>query len=157
MMQLSKRTAAAVAAGAVALAVAGCGKAETFNNEAASDEGPSRLEQVKGRDLPRVVLTAKAAQRIGIETSIVRHAARPAHSGLRDPEVIPYAAVVYDAEGHAFAYVTARRLTFERTPISIVRTDGPFAVISKGPPAGTPVVTVGAQELLGVEYGVEED
>ena len=30
-------------------------------------------------------------------------------------------------------------------------------MISKGPPAGTPVVTVGAQELLGVEYGVEED
>ena len=43
----------------VAVAVAGCGKAETFNNEAASDEGPSRLEQVKGSDLPRVVLTAQ--------------------------------------------------------------------------------------------------
>ena len=156
-MQLSKRTLAAVAAAAVAVAVAGCGKAETFNNEAASDEGPSRLEQVKGSDLPRVVLTAKAAQRIGIETSIVRQGARRAHSRLRDPEVIPYAAVIYDAEGHAFTYVTPRPLTFERTPIRIVRTDGPFAVISKGPPAGTPVVTVGAQELLGVEYGVEED
>jgi hypothetical protein len=156
-MQLSKRTGAAVAAAALALAVAGCGKAETFNNEAASDEGPSRLVQVKGSDLPRVVLTAKAAQRIGIETSVVRHAARPAHSRLGTPAVIPYAAVVYDAEGHAFTYVTPRALTFERTPIRIVRTDGPFAVISKGPPAGTPVVTVGAQELLGVEYGVEED
>ena len=156
-MQLSKRTLAAVAAAAVAVAVAGCGKAETFNNEAASDEGPSRLEQVKGSDLPRVVLTAKAAQRIGIETSIVRQGARRAHSRLRDPEVIPYAAVIYDAVGHAFTYVTPRPLTFERTPIRIVRTDGPFAVISKGPPAGTPVVTVGAQELLGVEYGVEED
>jgi hypothetical protein len=29
--------------------------------------------------------------------------------------------------------------------------------MSGGPPPGTPVVTVGAQELLGVEYGVEED
>ena len=155
-MQLSKRTPAALAAAAVALAIAGCGKAETFNNEAASDEGPSRLEQVKG-SLPRVVLTAKAAQRIGIETSIVRQGARRAHSRLGAPEVIPYAAVVYDAEGHAFTYVSPRQLTFERTPIRIVRTDGPVAVISKGPPAGTPVVTVGAQELLGVEYGVEED
>ena len=156
-MQLSKRAPAAVVAVAVALAVAGCGKAETFNNEAASDEGPSRLEQVKGSDLPRVVLTAKAAQRIGIETSIVRQGARRAHSRLGAPEVIPYAAVVYDAEGHAYTYVSPRQLTFERTPIRIVRTDGPVAVISKGPPAGTPVVTVGAQELLGVEYGVEED
>ena len=103
------------------------------------------------------MLTAKAAQRIGIETSVVRHAAAPEHTAGSRPEVIPYAAVVYDAEGHAFTYISPRQLTFERTPIRIVRTDGPFAVISKGPPAGTPVVTVGAQELLGVEYGVEED
>ena len=124
IMQLDKRTRAAVAAAAVALAVAGCGKAETFNNEAASDEGPSRLEQVKGSDLPRVVLTAKAAQRIGIETSVVRHGGAPGAQPARDPEVIPYAAVVYDAEGHAFTYVRPRQLTFERTPIRIVRTDG---------------------------------
>jgi hypothetical protein len=30
-------------------------------------------------------------------------------------------------------------------------------VLSRGPPVGTPVVTVGSQELYGSEYEVEED
>jgi hypothetical protein len=29
-------------------------------------------------------------------------------------------------------------------------------LLRNGPPGGTPVVTVGAPELLGTEYGVEE-
>jgi len=136
-----------------ALAVAGCGKASEFNNEAASDEGPSRLEPVKGSELPHVILTAQAARRIGITMSQVRATA----ARERDPAVIPYAAIIYDAEGHAFTYTSPHRLTFVRTPVTVARAIGPFAILSKGPPPGTRVVTVGAQELLGVEYGVEED
>ena len=142
---------AAVAAG---LGVSGCGNATHFDNEAASDAGPSRLVRVKGSDRPEVVLSAQAARRIGIETSRVRTAATHA---LRDPSVIPYAAIVYDAEGHAFAYTIPRPLTFVRTPIRVVRSVGPVAVVTGGPRPGSRVVTVGAQELLGVEYGVEED
>jgi hypothetical protein len=154
-MYHEKRKTAVIAAIAAALALAGCGKAEEFNNEAASDAGPSRLEPIKGSDLPRVILTAQAARRIGIETAAVRAAAAP--HARRDPAVIPYAAIVYDAEGHAFTYMSPRPLTYVRTPIRIDRTVGRLALLSKGPPAGTRVVTVGAQELLGVEYGVEED
>jgi hypothetical protein len=152
-MRYAKRhmAAAAIAAG---LAVCGCGQGSEFDSEAASDEGPSRLEVVKGSTVPRVVLTAAAAWRIGIRTQPVRTASTRA---TRDPAVIPYAAIVYDAEGHAFAYTSPRPLTYVRTPIHIVRSQGPIAVMSGGPPPGTPVVTVGAQELLGVEYGVEED
>jgi len=136
------------------LAVAGCGKAAKFDNQAASDAGPSRIQAVKGSDLPRVILTAQAARRIGIRTAPVRDAAARAR---RHEALIPYAAVIYDAEGHAFAYTSPRPLTYERTPIRVLRTGRGVAVVSKGPRAGTPVVTVGAQELLGVEYGVEED
>jgi hypothetical protein len=143
-----------VAAILVGLTVAGCGKASEFDNEAASDAGPSKLEPVKGSDLPRVVLTPQAARRIGIRTSVVRTAVS---NGPGKAEVVPYAAIIYDAQGNAFAYTIPRRLTFVRTPIRVARAVGPFAVLSKGPPAGTSVVTVGAQELLGVEYGVEED
>jgi hypothetical protein len=151
---LNTRRSAVVAALLAALAVAGCGKAEEFDNEAATDEGPSKIEAVKGSDIPNVVLTPEAARRIGIKTSIVRTAVS---HGKGRREVVPYAAIIYDAQGHAFAYTSPRRLTFVRTPISVQRAVGPFAVLSKGPPPGTPVVTVGAQELLGVEYGVEED
>jgi hypothetical protein len=143
----------AAAALLAALVVAGCGNAAKFDNEAASDEGPSRLEPVKGSDFPRVVLTAQAARRIGITMSQVRATA----ARERDPAVIPYAAIIYDAEGHAFTYTSPSRLTYVRTPIRVARAVGPFAILSAGPPPGTRVVTVGAQELLGVEYGVEED
>jgi hypothetical protein len=152
-MQL-RRNHMLVAAVAAGLAVSGCGKAAEFDNEAASDAGPSRLVQVKGSDRPEVVLSAQAARRIGIELSLVRTAATRA---VHDPTVIPYAAIVYDAEGHAFAYTTPRPLTFVRTPIRVVRSVGPVAIVTGGPRPGTRVVTVGAQELLGVEYGVEED
>jgi hypothetical protein len=152
-MQLHRRH-FLIAAMAAGLAVSGCGKASEFDNEAASDVGPSRIVPVKGSDLPRVVLTAQAARRIGIETERVRTAATRA---LRHPAVIPYAAIVYDAEGHAFAYTIPRPLTFVRTPIHVVRSVGPVAVVTGGPRPGTRVVTIGAQELLGVEYGVEED
>jgi hypothetical protein len=143
-----------IATVAVGLAVGGCGKATEFDNEAASDEGPSKLVPVKGSDRPQVVLSRQAARRIGIETGQVRTAAT---RSLRDPAVIPYAAIVYDAEGHAFAYMNPRPLTFVRTPIRVVKSVGPVAVVTGGPRPGTRVVTVGAQELLGVEYGVEED
>jgi hypothetical protein len=142
---------AAIAAG---LALSGCGKAAEFDNEAASDAGPSRIVPVKGSDLPHVVLTRQAARRIGIETVRVRTAAT---RHVRDPRVVPYAAIVYDAEGHAFTYTIPRPLTFVRAPVRVVRSVGPVAIVTGGPRPGTPVVTVGAQELLGVEYGVEED
>jgi hypothetical protein len=151
---LLRRSRIVIVAIAAGLAVSGCGKASEFNNEAASDAGPSKLVPVKGSSLPEVVLSAQAARRIGIETGQVRTAATRA---LRHPAVIPYAAIVYDAEGHAFAYTNPRPLTFVRAPVRVVRSVGPVAVVTGGPRPGTRVVTVGAQELLGVEYGVEED
>jgi hypothetical protein len=42
-------------------------------------------------------------------------------------------------------------LTFERQRIGIERIVGDLAVLSEGPPVGTPVVTVGAALLYGAE------
>jgi hypothetical protein len=137
------------------LAVSACGRSATFDNEAASDDGPSKVEPVKGTDYARVTLTPKAAERIGLRTEPVRR--RRLGPGGAARAVIPYAAVMYDAEGHAFTYASVHRLVFIRRPIRISRIDGRVAILSKGPPAGTRVVTVGVAELLGVEYGVEED
>ena len=43
---------------------------------------------------------------------------------------------------------------FKREPIDVERIDGDVAVVRSGPAAGTPVVTVGAAELWGFEFGV---
>jgi hypothetical protein len=131
-----------------ALGISACAQSEAFDSEAAGDEGPSKVEQVKGSDVARIVLTAQAAERLGIRTTAVTDA------GPR--RTIPYAAVLYDAEGHTFTYTSPSRLTYVRRPIDVARISGPVALLESGPPAGTAVVTVGAAELLGTEYGVEE-
>jgi hypothetical protein len=137
-----------VAAIVIGLGTSACGKSSGFDSEAASDEGPAQVEAIKGSDVAQVRLSAKAAQRLGIETAAIRSEPRG--------KVIPYAAVLYDADGHAFAYTSPKRLVYVRHPIEVRRIDGHAAILSKGPPSGTAVVTVGAAELLGAEYGVEE-
>ena len=75
-------------------------------------------------------------------------AGQPAH------EVIPYSAVVYDTDGSTWTYVNTAARTYEREPITVTDIDGDVALLSAGPAAGTPVVTVGAAELLGTEYNI---
>ena len=130
-----------------ALQLAAC---SDTSSTAAGDEAPATVEPIKGTDRSSVKLSAKAAERLGIETAAIRRSA----SGEK---TIPYDAVQYDADGKTFAYTSPARLVFVRRSITVKRIDGNLALLSGGPPAGTEVVTVGSQELYGSEYEVEED
>lgn len=66
-------------------------------------------------------------------------------------KVVPYSAVYYDAKGIPWVYVNSKPLAFERQRIGVERVVGDLAVLSEGPPVGTPVVTVGASLLYGSE------
>jgi hypothetical protein len=66
-------------------------------------------------------------------------------------KVVPYGAVLYDGKGVAWVYANPKPLTFERQRIAVERIVGDLAVLAGGPPAGTPVVTVGAALLYGTE------
>jgi len=66
-------------------------------------------------------------------------------------KVVPYSAVYYNASGAAWVYVNTKPLTYERQRIAVERVIGDLAVLSDGPPVGTPVVTVGAALLYGAE------
>jgi hypothetical protein len=68
--------------------------------------------------------------------------------------VVPYAALLYDANGKTWVFTNPKPLVFVRAPVTINRITGDKVVLSAGPPVGTLVVTVGAEELLGTEYGV---
>jgi hypothetical protein len=137
-----------IVAGLAALQFSACSNGSGEDASASTDE-PAKVEPVKGTDLNEVTLSAQAAKRLGIETAPVRR------RGAQ--EVIPYASVLYDPNGHTFTYTSPKSLVFVRSPISVARIDGGVAILSKGPPAGTAVVTVGSQELFGAEYEVEED
>jgi hypothetical protein len=68
---------------------------------------------------------------------------------------VPYSAVIYWIDGGTWVYVRTAPLTFRRAPVDIEVVDGDVAVLRRGPPAGTPVVSVGGEELLGTEFEIE--
>ena len=130
--------------GAAAI-LAGCATATP------AETSPAVIKPVAGSQIPQLQLTERAVQRLGIVTQPVRPtgaAGQPAH------EVIPYSAVVYDHDGSTWTYVNTAAGTYERKPITVTDIDGQVALLSVGPAAGTPVVTVGAAELLGTEYNI---
>jgi hypothetical protein len=104
------------------------------------------IEEDSGTGLKTLTLSDKAAQRLGVETVAV--AGSGAHMS------IPYAAVVYDAQGQTWAYVAQQPLVYQRAQITVQEIDGDVARISAGPASGSQVVTTGAAELYGAEIGV---
>ena len=72
-------------------------------------------------------------------------------------KVIPYAALIYDAEGGTWVYTKEpNALAFVRYAVTVDFIQGDMVVLTEGPPAGTEVVTVGGQELFGTETGVSK-
>jgi hypothetical protein len=111
---------------------------------------PAKVEHVEGSDVSRLTLTAKAAERLGIQT-------KPVLTGPvrgRQRSVIPYSAVLYDAKGDTWVYVNPEPLTYVRERIIVDFIQRSQAVLTDGPAPGTAVVTVGAAELYGTEFGV---
>jgi hypothetical protein len=112
------------------------------------------VEEVGNTGLKRVVLIPAAAKRLDIKTA-------PVSDVLVKGErrsVIPYAAVLYDSNGHTWTYTSPKPLVFVRHDIRVDDIRGGLAFLSKGPRPGTAVVTVGSAELWGIEYGgIEED
>ena len=118
---------------------------------APAEAPPALIKPVAGSQIPQLQLTEQAVHRLGIVTQPVRPTTTAGHAAR---EIIPYAAVVYDTDGSTWTYVNTAARTYERKPITVTEIDGAVALLSAGPVAGTPVVTVGAAELLGTEYNI---
>jgi hypothetical protein len=156
-------------AAVLAVLLAGCG----------SSRGPSipvsgKLERVPGSPVGEIALTAIGAQRIGIQTARVHAVPGPAPivrttivRGVRHrivvpaplpprhpTVVIPYSAVVYDPNGQSFAFTNVAPLHYVEIRITIDHVAGSSAYLVSGPQPGSLVVTVGAEELYGVQTGV---
>jgi hypothetical protein len=146
-MRYSNRWMVAVLMIIVSLQLVACGQTPASQESSP----PARVEHL-GQGLNRVILTAEAAKRLGIETALVSNA----QVGGTQREAVPYAAVYYDLNGATWVYTIPEPLTYVRASITVDSITGNVAVLSKGPPAGTAVVTVGATELYGTETGVSE-
>ncbi len=122
---------------------AGCSKVDEAES---TYEDPATLSPAPDgeSELMQVTFTEKAIERIGIETAPVVSAP--------DGLVVPYGAILYDPDGSTWVFTEVKERTFHRVPVTVADIRGSEAVLTAGPLAGTPVVSVGASELFGAEH-----
>jgi hypothetical protein len=70
--------------------------------------------------------------------------------------VVPWSSVVQDALGGQWVYVATVPFTYVRARVFVQRVEGELAVLepTSALDEGTRVVTAGAAELFGIEFGV---
>ena len=73
--------------------------------------------------------------------------------GEADSLVVPWAAILHDIYGNTWVYEAIAPQTFARRRVLVTRVVGADAVLGSGPKPGTKVVTDGAAELFGTEFG----
>jgi hypothetical protein len=144
-----------VAALIMGLGLVACGHSRGTSSYTA----PAGLTPIPGTSLHRVTLDQAAIEDLGIRSEPVRTAASATTAGGHKQAltVIPVTALIYDPQGRPWTYTIVAPRTFVRHSVMIDRIDGKRVFLVSGPPPGTPVVTVGAAELLGTEYGVGEE
>jgi len=138
----SRPLAACFAALAAALALGACSEVESNVRE----NQPYTVEGPEDAAIKRVKMEDATAALLPVELATVRE------RGNR--KVVPHNAVIYNPDGGSFVYTKPRAETYIRAPIEIVRVHGDDATLSKGPPAGTEIVTTGSAELLATEYEI---
>lgn len=95
--------------------------------------------------LPNQTQTLRPGQRVGVTL-----AARGLETGL----MIPWSAVLHDIQGATWVYENIAAQTFVRRPVEVRSVANNQAVLARAPAAGAKIVTVGAVELFGAEFGV---
>ncbi len=135
-------------AAAVALAL-GAGVLTACSQPTAEAQGSdaAKVEEVAGQPA-RITLLGKASQRIGLTTEVV------AAGSDATQNTVAESAILYDPDGQTFVYTAVAKDVFVRADVTVVSISDGRAVLSSGPTPGTPVVTVGAAELFGVETGL---
>src|SRR3954469_15266368 len=138
--RVASAPATAVALLGLVLFLSGCS-----DSKSSASETPSSKVVANGAR-KTVVLTPIAAKRVGVTTAVVHRA------GSRTK--VPYDAVLYEPNGKAIVYTNPAPLRYESASVKVAHFKGKTAVLKSGPPKGTRVVTVGGDEILGVEQGV---
>ena len=142
----------------VVVALAGCG-----TTHYAAPPVSGRLVGVAGSQSGQIQLSALGAQRIGLQLAPAGRVAppKPRHHGKGAPApsssgnvTVPFSAIVYAPDGDTFAFARTGPLTYEEMPIVVDHISGDSAYLKKGPKPGTEIVSVGAEELYGVQTGV---
>jgi hypothetical protein len=125
-------------------------------SEVESDEAV-QVEDTPGTDAKTLIFTEAAMSHIDIQTAPVKEI-DTSHKGKDFGRrlAVPHSAVIYDAEGESWVYVSSAPDTFLRKRVAIDFMDEDHIFLTTGVTAGEYVVTVGVPELRGAEFGVGE-
>jgi len=66
---------------------------------------------------------------------------------------VPWSAVVHDAHGGAWVYQSLGQGAYRRRRVEVRSVRNGAAFLARGPEAGAKVVSAGAAELIGAEFG----
>jgi len=113
---------------------------------------PAKLEETDKKGIMRVTLEPRAAERIGLQTTLVLEQTMTVDGKTGPRKVIPYGAIMYDTKGETWTFTNPQPLVYVRHKVVVEDIEGDRVILSDGPPAGTTVVTVGAAELMGAEH-----
>lgn len=95
-------------------------------------------------EIPNTSYHFRPGQRVGVKL--------PMNSEI-EATIVPAASVLYDIHGGTWVYTLKEPQRFVRKRVMVLWFDGSQAVLQKGPSGGTMVVSDGAAELFGTEFG----
>jgi RND family efflux transporter MFP subunit len=95
-------------------------------------------------ELPGTGIALRPGERVMVEVPL---------TGTQTGLVVPEASVLYDIHGDAWVYEDLGSNAYARRRVQIARHAGDRAVIARGVTEGAKVVTAGAAELFGTEFG----
>jgi hypothetical protein len=134
---------AAAVCAALLFSLNGCAQPAAVAETAA--EAPATVEKNATTGIARITLSQRAIERLQLSTETVKPAADAS-------VVIPYAALLYDAQGKTWVYANTAPRVYERQAVTVTKVEAGAVTASAGPAVGTAVVTVAAAELFGAEF-----
>ena len=116
-----------------------------------------QVEDTPGTDAKTLIFTEAAMSHLDVQTAPVEEVeASREGKDVGRRLAVPHSALVYDAEGEPWVYVSSAPDTFLRKHVAIDFMDDDHIFLTRGVAAGENVVTVGVPELRGAEFGVGE-
>ncbi|MET1089907.1 MAG: hypothetical protein ABWY04_22780 [Arthrobacter sp.] len=112
---------------------------------AAAGEAPAKVEKNAETGIAKLTVTEHGLARIDLKTE-------PVTAGTGTDVLLPYASLLYDANGKTWVYTNPAPRVFQRQAVTVTKIEAGVFTASSGPAVGTLVVTVGAVELFGTEF-----
>ena len=142
-----RRLPLAAAACVLLLSLTACAQSAAVT-PAAAGEAPAKVEKNAETGIAKLTVTEHGLARIDLKTE-------PVTAGTGTDVLLPYASLLYDANGKTWVYTNPEPRPGCRSAVTVDKIADNKVQLRSGPPAGTDVVTIGAAELFGAEFGTK--